>query len=50
MDIFSLSRKVIQDIQFAFLNSDLEDNWEVVYATATESVGASKRCNAKIWY
>lgn len=36
--IFFASKKVMQDLQFAFVKSGLEDNWGVVYATSTESV------------
>jgi hypothetical protein len=36
--IFFTSKEVMKDIQFVFVKSGLENNWGVVYATATESI------------
>ena len=36
--IFYFSKEEMQKIHFAFVKSGLENNWGVVYATATESV------------
>jgi hypothetical protein len=36
--IFCSSREVMQNIQFAFVKSGLENNWGAVYATATQPV------------
>jgi hypothetical protein len=34
--IFFTSKEVMKGIQFVFVKSGLENNWGVVYATATE--------------
>ncbi|HEY0579776.1 MAG TPA: MEDS domain-containing protein, partial [Candidatus Nitrosocosmicus sp.] len=36
--IFFISKEVMKDIQFVFVKSGLENNWGVVYTTATESI------------
>jgi hypothetical protein len=36
--IFFTSKEVMQNIQFAFVKSGLENNWGAVYATATQSI------------
>ena len=36
--VFYLSKEEMQMIHFAFVKSGLENNWGVVYATATESI------------